>query len=63
MDNYTEYKKENNVFYKPLEEILADKWFNETLPESWKSDTPIRQCAKYCSKKGKAFDKLQRLSR
>jgi len=61
MYNYSEYKKENNIFYKPLEKILADKWFNETLPESWKSDNPIRQCTKYCSKKGKSFDKLQRL--
>lgn len=62
MNDYKKQEKEHNIFYKPLEEILKDsKWFNQQLPESWESN-PIRQCSKYCSKAGKSFNKLQRLS-
>lgn len=50
MQEYTQHKKENNVFHKSLLDIITqNKWFNHTLPNSWQSDNPIKQCSKYCS--------------
>jgi len=46
--NYNE--KENNIFYKPLLQIIKEsEWFNQTLPNSWSSDNPVEQCKKHCS--------------
>jgi len=62
MVEYKEQEKEHNIFFKPLEDILKDsKWFNEQLPESWESETPIKQCVKFCGEGGKSLNKLQRL--
>jgi len=63
MLDYKKEEKDNNIFHKPLEDILAESnWFNDTLPESWDSKEPVRQCVRYCSNKGESFNKLQRLS-
>ena len=56
MLSYKDQEKDNNVFFRPLEEILKDsKWFNEELPESWKSDKPLKQCSRWCSLEGDKF--------
>lgn len=48
MQNYI--AEENNVFKKPLLDIIREsKWFNDVLPNSWKSDNPVKQCVKQCS--------------
>lgn len=63
MLEYKKQEKDNNIFLKPLEQILEESdWFNDTLPESWLSKNPVKQCVKYCSSKGEKYNALQRLS-
>ena len=41
---------DNNIFKRSLLDILQhSKWFNQTLPSSWASDNPVKQCVKQCS--------------
>lgn len=50
MKEYENDKDHNNVFEKPLLDIIKESnWFNNTLPNSWSSDNPIQQCKKHCS--------------
>lgn len=48
INEYFEHKDELNVTNKPIEEILSHEWFTKTLPESWESDRPHRQCVVMC---------------
>lgn len=62
MLSYQEQSKSNNIFVRPLEEILADsKWFNHELPDSWNTDNPLRQCSKYCSSSGDFYNAQERI--
>ena len=63
MMSYKHQEKQNNVFHRPLEEILSDsEWFNEELPESWLGDKPLKQCVRWCSSKGDKYDSNLRVS-
>jgi MoaA/NifB/PqqE/SkfB family radical SAM enzyme len=50
MQEYQKYQKELNVFTANLFDIINHKWFQEILPESWNSPTPVAQCSRYCKK-------------
>ena len=55
MQEYQKHQEEYNVFSTSLINIINSKWFQKTLPNSWKTDNPIHQCQKFC---GKCMEKL-----
>jgi hypothetical protein len=48
MNDYFDNKDDLNINNKPIEVILSHEWFNKTLPDSWTSDNPHRQCRVMC---------------
>lgn len=61
-EHYKEYldnAKAYNVFHTPLIEIMTSKWYTKTLPDSIKSDNPIRICEKNCSSRNKKQHQLR----
>ena len=51
---------DNNIFKSSLLEIIQhSKWFNKTLPNSWNTDNPVKQCAKQCSTMTKTKHQLK----
>ena len=50
MQKYQERQKEYNVFSTNLIDIINSEWYQKTLPDSWKTDTPVYQCQKFCGK-------------
>ena len=54
-----EYIKENknlNIFNNSLSNIIDHEWFKSKLPNSWESETPIKQCVQHCSSRIKMPD-------
>ena len=50
MKEYMDDKYEYNIFKKPLNEILRSKWFDKTLPNSWKNyDDAYYKCKRFCT--------------
>tara|TARA_B100000902_G_scaffold345473_1_gene351563 strand:- start:3678 stop:4760 length:1083 start_codon:yes stop_codon:yes gene_type:complete len=45
------FKSELNVFKRNLLDIIEDKWFQKTLPDTWKDGTYTPQCHNFCGKK------------
>ena len=54
-EQYQKHQEEYNVFSTSLINIINSKWFQKTLPNSWKTDNPIHKCQKFC---GKCMEKL-----
>jgi len=46
---YNSQPKEYNVLHTPLSQILRSEWYTKTLPNSIKSDNPVKQCEQQCS--------------
>lgn len=62
MLSYKEQDKQNNVFVRPLEDILFDsKWLNEELTNSWISENPLKQCQRWCSVKDNSYKETVRI--
>lgn len=51
MKEYENNKRELNIFHNSLDKILNNKWFKETLPNSWESKKPVNACVRFCGKK------------
>ena len=49
---YEENKDEYNVFNHSIIDIIKRPYFQQYLPQSWESDTPLKICTQHCSKKG-----------
>ena len=49
--DYRKKEKQYNVFHRGLNDILNDDFFTKILPESMKSDNPIKSCERNCSKR------------
>jgi len=45
---YNLLRKEHNVKYTPLRDILKSKWYEESLPKSI-DEKPVQQCLRQCS--------------
>ena len=50
MQEYQKRQEDYNVFSTSLIDIINSKWYQKTLPDSWKTPTPIWQCQKHCGK-------------
>lgn len=49
---YKNKKDELNLFTNNnLCDIIQHDWFSKTLPNSWNSENPIRQCVEFCGNK------------
>lgn len=60
IQEYTKTKDELNIFKTPLLDIIDNsKWFNDVLPNSWNSDSPVRACSINCSSKIKKTHQLK----
>ena len=50
-EQYNKNKDKQNLNNYTVKEILNNKWFTKTLPESWKDEkTCARQCKRWCTK-------------
>ncbi len=61
MMEYEKNKSDLNVFKNSLDKIINDKWYKTTLPNSWQSDKPVSQCIRYCGKKSKMKEMLDKI--
>ena len=61
MIEYQKNKSTLNVFNNSLDKIINDKWYKTTLPNSWESKEPVNQCVRYCGKKSKIKEMLDRI--
>ena len=43
-------------FNNSLSNIIDHEWFKNKLPNSWESETPIKQCVQHCSSRIKIPD-------
>ncbi len=49
---YENKKDELNLFTNNnLCDIIQHDWFSKTLPNSWNSENPIKQCVEFCGNK------------
>ncbi len=49
---YENKKDELNLFTNNnLCDIIQHDWFSKTLPNSWNSENPTKQCVKFCGNK------------
>ena len=48
LSSYVDSAEQSNIFNNDMESILNNKWFTETLPESWETDNPPHLCALMC---------------
>ena len=56
INEYTEENKNLNIFNNSLSNIIDHEWFKNKLPNSWESETPIKQCVQHCSSRIKMPD-------
>ncbi len=56
MKSYSNQEKELSIFHNTLNEIINHQWIKKELPDSWGSETPVKQCIRFCSSKNKLPD-------
>ena len=62
MKEYQKNKSTLNVFNNSLDKIINDKWYKKTLPDSWETNEPVNQCIRYCGKKSKIKEMIDRIN-
>ena len=58
MVEYRDNEWDMNIFNNDLLDIVKNKWFKETLPNSWHTLNPVNQCSKYCGKVNKSYGRI-----
>ena len=58
MVEYRDNEWDMNIFNNDLLDIVKNKWFKETLPNSWHTLNPVNQCSKYCGKVNKSYERI-----
>ena len=58
MVEYRDNEWDMNIFNNDLIEIVKNKWFKETLPNSWQTLNPVNQCSKYCGKVNESYERI-----